>query len=1166
MRSGRLARAPLFLLAAGISVGAFSLTFTHLAGSFGGPGFEDGPSADARFKSDAAIAVDGSGNVYVADTANYTIRKIAPGGEVTTLAGLAETTGSTDGHGAHATFRYPAGIAVDGSGLVYVADTENHTIRKITAAGDVTTFVGYPGAAGYVNASGFAARFNNPHGLALDGSGNLYVSDTGNHSIRKVTPAGAVTTLAGTGSFGSTNDTGTAASFTTPLGIAYDSFSNALYVADSGNRVVRRITLPGAVVTTFAGTMGVPGHGDGIPGFLFTPSGITADGTGNLYVSDSTDHSIRSITSGGSLGSAAGFAFYPGPDDGTGAIARFRNPAGIAALGATALFVADTGNHTVRKIALSGGGNVVSTYAGLANAPGFTNATGSAARFNSPSGISYYPGISGFAYVADTGNDAIRKVGVDGVVTTLAGGIEGYANGLGAAARFRNPQGLAMNFSDQSAYIADTDNHCIRLMDLFGNVSLYAGQPTVSGNANGDRLTTASFNAPRAVALNAFGTALYVADTGNFLVRKINLSTGAVTTLAGSGTFGSTNANGTSASFGVMTGIMVDSSENVYVAESVTYTIRKITSSGDVTTLAGACCNGPVDGTGTAARFGYPGPTGISGRADLNTALVADPRAHLLRTITLDAGVVGTAGGKANVNGTSDGTGTFARFNGASAVSYNGSAAMFVEGHTIRYGGPELSDRAVIDSANGLVGTARQLDVSPSGASSWSWTIIRRPSGSTATLSATNIRNPTFTPDVPDLYVFRCVATGANGSSISTVSLQGNGPAVGFTLSYPGPLGAGIAQAVPVFARDAYANQADGYTGTVHFTSSDGTATLPADYTYTLADHGLHSFNITLRHSGLQTVTVTDTVTGSITGTGYFNVNPGSAASLVVTMASPAGSGNPADVTVTAKDSFNNTAINYSGTIHFTSSDGAATLPSNYTFVTLDAGTHTFSGGVTLRTGGVQTVTATDTVTGSITGFATVTVGPPTPVSFTANGTASQVFLAWNPSSGADHYDVYRASTTSGGYAFLISTPDSFYTDAAVSASTVYAYKVRAVDASANASPFSIPDAATTIVFTDDPLVASTTPIKAIHITQARQAVDALRACAGLTAGSYTDPSLVVGTTLVKATHIQQLRTGLTDARALLGLPTITFTDSTLTVGTTVVKRLHVADLRTGVK
>jgi sugar lactone lactonase YvrE len=1160
MRSGRLARGPLLLLIVGCALGAFSLTFTHLAGSLGGPGFEDGAANAARFKSNAAVALDAVGNIYVADTGNHTIRVISTSGEVMTLAGLAETSGTASGRGAHARFNAPAALVVSNAGAVYVADTGNHTIRKVATNGVTSDFVGYPGMSGFTNGSGIVARFSSPRGITIDGSGNLYVADTGNHAIRMITSGGVVSTLAGTGSPGNANNVGTAASFSSPNGIVYDAVSNALYVADAGNSVIRRITLPGAVVTTFAGTMGVPGHGDGSPGFFFTPTGIAVDSSGAFYVSDSTDHTIRSITSGGTVGSVSGFAFYPGPDDGSLFGSRFRSPSGVAVLGTATLFVADTGNHTVRKVELAG---TVSTFAGLANASGGTaNATGSAARFNSPTGMASYPApFSGFTYVADSGNHAIRRVFTDdGDVEFVAGGVPGFANGTGAAAQFNNPHGLAIRFSDLSVFVADRNNHCIRLVTYAGVVTLYAGQATAAGNANGDRLTTASFNAPRAIALNNLGNAMYVADTGNFLVRKINLSTGAVTTLAGSGSFGITDANGTSASFGVMTGISVDSSENVYIAEAATGTIRKIEPDGDVTTFAGtpfACCSGAADGIGAAARFGYPGPTDIEG------GFIADPFAHLIRTIDLGA-AVGTAGGKAAVNGTSDGTGTFARFNAASHIASAYGGIVIAEGHTIRYGGPEIADRAVIDSDVGLVGNPRQLDTSPQTATSWEWTVIRRPAGSTAVLSSTTIRNPTFTPDVSDLYVFRCKATTASGSSISTVLLNANDPATRFEVEHLGPVTAGGAFSISVVATDPWGNFGDGYTGTVHFTSSDDLAVLPADSAFAAGDHGSRSFNVTLKRSGSQTITATDTVTG-MTGTGTFFVQPAEASSLTLTMTSPVGSGNAADVKVTAKDPFDNVASGYGGTIHFTSSDGTATLPSNYTFVLADEGVHTFPLGVTLHTAGLQSVTATDVVIGSITGFVNVTVGPSIPTSFTANRSGANVFAAWNPSSGADHYDIHRASPTSGGYVFLASTFDTTYLDTTALANTVYAYKVRAVDPAANASPFSSPDAATTIVFTDDPLVAGTTRIKAVHVTELRTAINSLRACAGLSATVFTDTPLTTATK-VKKLHIDELRTGMSAARGALGLSAIALTDPTIVVNSTIVRRLHVSDLRTGVK
>ncbi len=1163
MRCERLGRAPVVLLVLGFALGGFSLTFTHLAGSFGGPGFEDGTGTEARFKSVSAVAVDASGNVYVADTSNHTIRKISPSGEVTTFAGLAETSGVATGRGAHARFNYPAGLAVDGSGNVYVVDTGSHSVRIVSSSGVSSTYVGYPGMFGFVNGTGALALFRNPRGITLDGSGNAYVADQGNHAIRMIAPGGVVTTLAGTGSAGNVNDTGTAASFNAPTGIVYDAISDALYVADTGNRVVRKITLPGAVVTTFAGTMGVASHVDGAPGIgkMFGPSGITVDDTGSMfYVADSVDHTIRSITSGGTLGSVAGMATYPGPQNGIGVGALFTSPADVTFYN-DSLFVADTGNHTVRAIDLDT--SAVVNLAGLANESGSLNDVGSLARFNAPLGLAGYPGpndASTFSYVSDQGNQTIRRVFADGGVEFVAGSSYGFANGTGAAAQFRNPEGLALRFSDLALFVADRDNHCIRHVTYGGAVTLYAGQAAAFGSANGDRLTTASFKTPRAVALNTAGTALYVADTGNYLVRRIDLTSGQVTTLAGSGSFGTQDGNGTGASFGLMTGIHVDSSENVYVAESMTGTIRKIETDGDVTTFAGstACCSA-LDGTGTDARFGYPGPTSITG------GYVADPYAHLIRSINFSSAAVGTAGGVAGVSGTSDGTGTAARFNGASRLAAVGNYLFITEGHTIRLGRSEITDQATIDSSAGLVGNLRQLDTSPQTATSWEWSIIRRPSGSSATLSSTTIRNPTFTPDVADMYVFRCKATSSSGMSISTVTLNGNDPASTFTVGYPGPVTAGFNVLVNVTAQDPWGNVADGYTGTVEFSSSDGSATLPDLYTFTAGDHGMKSFIATLRRSGVQTITVTDTVSGSITGTGTFDVDPAAHSSFNVSIPATMGAGTPTDVLVEATDAYFNTITDYTGTIHFTSSDGTATLPSNYTFVSGDLGVHTFSGGVTLHTFGPQSVTATDTVTGSITGTGNTTVGPPAPASFSANRSGAQIFLAWAPSSGADHYEIHRAAPAfGGGYAFLTSTFETTYLDSAVLANSAYAYRVYAVESGGNYSPSSTPDTATTIVFTDDPLLTSTL-IKAAHITEARTAVNSLRACAGLSAIIFADPTIGVGD-LVKALHILELRTGLTEARLELELPSLTYTDSTLVVNETVIRRLHVSDIRNGVK
>ena len=217
---------------------------TTLAGTAGSNGSTDATGSAARFYSPRGVAVDSSGNVYVADNGNNTIRKITAAGVVTTLAGSPPPTaaGSTDATGSAARFYLPYDVAVDSSGNVYVADNSNRTIRKITAAGVVTTLAGLAGSNGSTDATGSAARFYYPSGVDVDSSGNVYVADNGNFTIRKITAAGVVTTLAGTaGSNGSTDATGSAARFYVPLGVALDSSGN-VYVGDSGNFTIRKIT------------------------------------------------------------------------------------------------------------------------------------------------------------------------------------------------------------------------------------------------------------------------------------------------------------------------------------------------------------------------------------------------------------------------------------------------------------------------------------------------------------------------------------------------------------------------------------------------------------------------------------------------------------------------------------------------------------------------------------------------------------------------------------------------------------------------------------------------------------------------------------------------------------------------------------------------------------
>lgn len=324
--------------------------FTTLAGATSS-GAIDGTGNAARFNQPAGVAVDASGNVYVADTNNHTIRKITFFGVVTTLAGSAGTSGNTNGTGTAARFNLPRGVAVDSAGNVYVGDTSNHAIRKITPAGVVTTLAG--GTSGSVDGTGTAARLFSPNGVAVDAAGNVYVADTANNSIRKITPDGVVTNLAGGLSpvnFGSTDGTGTGARFASPRGVAVDGSGN-VYVADRDNHAVRKITASG-VVTTLAGlsnnTSFTSTDGTGSAARFSGPYGVAVDGSGNVYVADSGNKLIRKVTPAAVVTTLAGLAGSVGSTDGTGSAARFGDPVGIAVDARGNLYVADMSNHSIR--------------------------------------------------------------------------------------------------------------------------------------------------------------------------------------------------------------------------------------------------------------------------------------------------------------------------------------------------------------------------------------------------------------------------------------------------------------------------------------------------------------------------------------------------------------------------------------------------------------------------------------------------------------------------------------------------------------------------------------------------------------------------------------------------------------------------------------------------
>lgn len=331
-----------------IAVSSDDFTYTYTVSTLAGDGiagFKEGEGTVAEFYLPFGIAVDVSGNVFVGDGGNNRIRKITPKGIVSTLAGNG-TVGFADGTAdVDARFHNPEGVAVDASGNVFVADFANYRIRKISA-GMVTTLAG-SGVAGFNDGPAMTARFFDPEGIAIDGSGNLFVAEYGNNRIRKITPGGIVGTVAGNGIEGFKDGVATNAQFDSPFGVAADISGN-IYVGDFRNNRIRKIT--GSTVVTFAGDGTADfKDGAGVSARFTRPEGVAVDALGNIYVADRGNHRIRKITKEGIVSTIAGNG-TPGFKNGTGVNAQFYFPSGIAVDASGNIYVTDYLNHCIRKL------------------------------------------------------------------------------------------------------------------------------------------------------------------------------------------------------------------------------------------------------------------------------------------------------------------------------------------------------------------------------------------------------------------------------------------------------------------------------------------------------------------------------------------------------------------------------------------------------------------------------------------------------------------------------------------------------------------------------------------------------------------------------------------------------------------------------------------------
>ena len=586
-------------------------TLTRVAGT-GTAGYsgDNGPATSAQLYEPNGLAMDGAGNLYIADTVNQRIRKVSPGGTITTVAGNGGCCYSGDnGSATSAQLGRVLALTADPSGNLYVGVSPVR-IRKVSTSGIITTIAG-DGTTGFSGDNGPAteAQFNYPAGLAVDASGNLFVADSSNNRIRRISTDSIVTTVAGTGALGNTGDNGpaTEAQLQFPHSVALDPAGH-LYI---GAYSVRRIASDGTI-STVTGTGGTGFDEDSGAATGTVPvdaAGVAVDGSGNLYVAEVFNRRIRRVSAGKIRTIAGGGTGLGGPAP----LTMLQAPVGVEKDSAGNLYFSDTACACVYKVSAAG---VLSVLAGT-GADGYSGDNGPAtsAQLYGPAGLAVNG--AGDLYVADTVNSRVRKIAA-GTITTVAGtGVSGYSGDGTAAtgAQLANPKDVSVD-SLGRPHIADWANHRIRRMELGqgGIISTVAGDGTWSYGGDRGPATSAQLALPTASTLDALGN-LYIADTYNSRVRKVALD-GAITTIAGNGSDGEGGDGGaaTAAQLHQPVDVAVDSSGNLFIIAGGA--IRVVTAGGTISRIAG-------NGAGT-----YPG----DGIPALDAGLSSP------RSLTVDAG------------------------------------------------------------------------------------------------------------------------------------------------------------------------------------------------------------------------------------------------------------------------------------------------------------------------------------------------------------------------------------------------------------------------------------------------------------------------------------------------------------------------------------------------